>query len=147
MIEEEEKDSPNNNLESEVGAGTQTRSGGKQQTFKGAIAVKRKGKSKGNMMQAMEMMEDDKVELSNIKSYSNPFVKVRYLYKPFVPLPNLVDYLQQLIEVRIFKPYLTKFNKGVIKRNFYGNDIYTSDSDPVCILQHMGIIALTDEEP
>jgi hypothetical protein len=38
-------------------------------------------------------------------------------------------------------------NKAVLKRNFFGNEIYTSDSDPVCILQHMGIINLTDEEP
>mmetsp|Transcript_1100 Transcript_1100/g.1110 ORF Transcript_1100/g.1110 Transcript_1100/m.1110 type:complete len:86 (+) Transcript_1100:298-555(+) len=64
-----------------------------------------------------------------------------------MPLPNLADSLQQLIEVRIAKAYLTKYNKGVQKRNFYGNEIYTSDSDVVCILQHMGVITLKDEEP
>lgn len=66
------------------------------------------------------------------KNYS--FVKQRYLYKPFIPLPNLQDYIQELIEVRVYAPYLTKFNKAYIKRNFYGTDIYTSDSDAVCIL-------------
>ena len=52
-----------------------------------------------------------------------------------------------MIEIRILKNYLTKYNKGVIKRNFFGTDIYTSDSDPVCILQHVGAYAVGEEEP
>ena len=57
-----------------------------------------------------------------------------FLYKPFVPLPNLQDFFSQLIEVRVFKQYLTRFNKAYINRKFFGQDIYTSDSDAVCIL-------------
>jgi hypothetical protein len=66
-------------------------------------------------------------------SYYSP-AKQRFLYKPFVPLPNLSEYLQELIEVRVYSEYLTKFNKAYLKRNFYGQDNYTSDSDIVCIL-------------
>lgn len=38
-------------------------------------------------------------------------------------------------------------NKAYAKRNFFGTDIYTSDSDAVCILQHMNQYRITDEEP
>ena len=55
-----------------------------------------------------------------------------YLYKPFVPLPNLQDFFNQLIEVRIYKQYLTKFNKAFIRRNFYG---------------HVGSYTILDDEP
>lgn len=71
----------------------------------------------------------------------------KFLYRPFMPLPNLNDYMGQIIEVRIDKCYLTKYNKGYKKRNFYGSDIYTSDSDPVCIICHVGAYTVTDEEP
>lgn len=74
-------------------------------------------------------------------------VKQRFLYKPFMPLPNLQDYLNEIIEVRVYKEYLTKFNKAYIKRIFYGQDIYTSDSDAVCILQHVGAYAMQDSPP
>ena len=78
--------------------------------------------------------------------YATP-AKERFLYKPFHPLPNLQDYMQDVIEVRVYKEYLTKFNKAYMKRNFYGQDNYTSDSDVVCILQHMGIYRVQDELP
>jgi len=35
----------------------------------------------------------------------------------------------------------------VLRRNFWGTEVYTSDSDPVCILQHSGQLDLTDDEP
>ena len=60
--------------------------------------------------------------------------KQRFLYRPELPLPNLSDYMQEIIEVRVYSEYLTKFNKAYRKRNFWGQDIYTSDSDAVCIL-------------
>jgi len=47
--------------------------------------------------------------------------------------------MQELIEVRVFAEYLTKFNKAYIKRHFFGQDNYTSDSDAVCILQHVNV--------
>ena len=71
----------------------------------------------------------------------------RYLYKPFLPLPDLTDFIQKMIEVRVHKVYLTKFNKAVQQRQFFGNDKYSSDSDIVCILQHQKVINLTDREP
>ena len=77
----------------------------------------------------------------------SPPAKVKFLYKPFVPLPNLSEYMQELIEVRVFKEYLTKFNKAYLQRNFYGQDNYTSDSDTVCILQHMNVYRVQDEAP
>jgi len=61
---------------------------------------------------------------------------LRFLYKPFILLPDLSDHNQKIIEVRVHKLFLTKFNRAVQQRQFYGNDLYTSDSDIVCILQH-----------
>lgn len=75
------------------------------------------------------------------------FVKQRFLYKPFIPLPDLKDFIGEIIEYRIYSPYLTKFNKAYINRHFFGTEIYTSDSDPVCILQHVNFYKVTEEEP
>lgn len=74
-------------------------------------------------------------------------MRARYLYKPFVPLPNLQDLLQEVIEVRIASAYLTKFNKAYAQRHFFGTEIYTSDSDAVCIFQHNTGNKIPDEEP
>lgn len=52
-----------------------------------------------------------------------------------------------LIEVRVYAEYLTKFNKAFVKRNFYGQENYTSDSDVVCILHHLGVFKVSDEQP
>jgi hypothetical protein len=71
----------------------------------------------------------------------------QFLYKPFVLLPDLTDVVGKTIEIRIHKSYLTKFNKAVQYQMFFGNDFYSSDSDIVCILQHQGVINLTDREP
>jgi hypothetical protein len=57
-----------------------------------------------------------------------------FLYKPYILLPDLTDLIQKTIEVRVHKSYLTKFNKAVQYRQFYGIDYYSSDSDVVCIL-------------
>lgn len=51
-----------------------------------------------------------------------------------MPLPDLHEYINENIEIRVYSSYLTKFNKAFIQRNFFGTDIYTSDSDVVCIL-------------
>jgi hypothetical protein len=50
-----------------------------------------------------------------------------------------------LIEVRVYVEYITKFNKAFVKRNFYGYENYTSDSDVVCIIHHLGIVKVTDD--
>ena len=62
-------------------------------------------------------------------------------------MPNLSEYMQELIEVRVFKEYLTKFNKAYTQRNFFGQDNYTSDSDAVCILQHVNWYRVQDDPP
>lgn len=64
-----------------------------------------------------------------------------------MPLPDLHEYIGELVEFRIFSSYLTKFNKAYINRNFFGTEIYTSDSDPVCILQHVNFYKVTEDEP
>ena len=55
--------------------------------------------------------------------------------------------MQKIIEVRVHKLYLTKYNRAVQQRQFFGSDFYTSDSDIVCILQHQGKINLNDKVP
>jgi hypothetical protein len=55
--------------------------------------------------------------------------------------------MQEIIEVRIYSEYLTTFNKAYKKRHFFGQDIYTSDSDAVCILQHVNVFKPGDEPP
>ena len=41
----------------------------------------------------------------------------KFLYKPGVPWPDLTPYLQQLIEIRVAREYITPKNKQVISRN------------------------------
>lgn len=62
----------------------------------------------------------------------------RYLYKPSILLPDLTDFIGKTIEIRVHKVYLTKHNRAVQQRAFFSNgtDVYSSDSDVVCILQH-----------
>lgn len=46
--------------------------------------------------------------------------------------------------MRIDKSYVSRQNKAVRYRNFFGGDQYTSDSDIVCILQHSGYLRVPD---
>lgn len=70
----------------------------------------------------------------------------KFLYRPNVPLPDLSEYTQRFIEVRVHKAYVCRQNKAVRHRAFYGCDQYTSDSDIVCILQHTGQLRVPDFE-
>ena len=38
---------------------------------------------------------------------------IQYLYKPSVLLPDLTDFINKMIEVRVHKVYLTKNNRAV----------------------------------
>ena len=69
----------------------------------------------------------------------------KYLYKPFMPLPDLALHINKHIEVRVHKSYLTRRNKAFKQRNFFGNDQFTSDSDIVCILHHSGHYMIAEE--
>ena len=69
----------------------------------------------------------------------------KFLYKPGVPWPDLTPYLQQLIEIRVAREYITPRNKQLVARNLWGNDVYTSDSDIVAVIHHMGLINVWQE--
>lgn len=58
----------------------------------------------------------------------------KFLYKPFVPLPDLQPYSNNYIEIRVHKCYVTRSNRAFKERLFYGQDQYTSDSDIVCVM-------------
>ena len=70
-----------------------------------------------------------------------------FLYKPFVPLPDISKYFQNVIEVRVSNEYMCLSNKAFKERNFWGSDSYTSESDVVCILQHMGYYNINENPP
>jgi len=73
--------------------------------------------------------------------------QVRFLYRPFVPLPDLTDFLGNIIEVRVAAEYLSQNNKSFVEKRIWGSDIYTSDSDVVCILQHSGYFLIKELVP
>jgi hypothetical protein len=74
-------------------------------------------------------------------------VKERFLYLPFYPLPDLSQYVGDIIEVRVASDYLSQSNKAIIEKRIWGSDIYTSDSDVVCILQHSGYFKIKELPP
>jgi hypothetical protein len=49
--------------------------------------------------------------------------------------------------VKIAAEYLSKENKAFKERRIWGSDIYTSDSDLVCILQHSGYFKIKELAP
>jgi hypothetical protein len=77
----------------------------------------------------------------------NTKIKERFLYLPFYSLPDLSDYIGELIEVRIASEYLSTSNKALMERRIWGSDIYTSDSDAVCVLQHSGYFKIKELQP
>ena len=73
--------------------------------------------------------------------------KERFLYKPFYSLPDLSQYIGEIIEVRVSSEFLSSLNKAYVENRIWGSDIYTSDSDMVCVLQHSGIYNINDYTP
>lgn len=73
--------------------------------------------------------------------------KEHYLYKPYYSLPDLSPFVGELIEVRIASEYLSQNNKAFIEKRLWGSDIYTSDSDMVCVLQHSGFYQIKELVP
>ena len=43
--------------------------------------------------------------------------------------------------------FLSSLNKAYVENRIWGSDIYTSDSDMVCVLQHSGIYNINDYTP
>lgn len=93
----------------------------------------------------------EQVETGSTRNAYQPTSSVvrSFLYKPFMLLPDLTEFTGKLIEIRVHKVYLTKFNRAFQYRMFYssGNDSYSSDSDIACILQHQGKVSMSDVEP
>ena len=50
-----------------------------------------------------------------------------------------------MIEIRVPIEYINKYNKEIIHRNIWGSDTYTSNSDPICMMLHHGLIQLDSE--
>ncbi|KAG0271278.1 hypothetical protein BGZ95_000921 [Linnemannia exigua] len=61
-----------------------------------------------------------------------------YRYDPAVLLPAMQGKENSLLEVRIASTYLTYDNVKVKKREVWGTDVYTDDSDVVAMLIHAG---------
>ncbi|GFR40958.1 hypothetical protein Agub_g1622 [Astrephomene gubernaculifera] len=65
-------------------------------------------------------------------------------YRADEPLPALQDCFnrgEQYVEIAIAPEHMTKDNKRVKARQIWGDTIYTSDSDLVAVLMHMGFYA------
>ena len=73
--------------------------------------------------------------------------KEHFLYKPFYSLPDLSPFLGEIIEVRVASEFLSSLNKAYVENRIWGSDIYTSDSDMVCVLQHSGFYNINDYTP
>ena len=63
----------------------------------------------------------------------------QFLYRPGYYLPDLSQFINMIIEVRVAKEYLNRHNKQLSRRQLWGNETYTSNSDCVCVLQHSGL--------
>ena len=73
--------------------------------------------------------------------------KEHFLYKPFYSLPDLSPFIGEIIEVRVAAEFLSSLNKAYVENRIWGSDIYTSDSDMVCVLQHSGYYNINDYTP
>ncbi|KAI7824630.1 histone deacetylation protein Rxt3-domain-containing protein [Gamsiella multidivaricata] len=62
-----------------------------------------------------------------------------YRYEPSLLLPDMQGKENSLLEVRIASSYLTYDNIKVKRREIWGTDIYTDDSDVVAMLIHGGL--------
>jgi hypothetical protein len=51
------------------------------------------------------------------------------------------------MKVRVASEYLCQSNKAFLEKRIWGSDIYTSDSDSVCILQHSGYFKIKELPP
>ena len=95
------------------------------------------------------------VQINNITDVSLLYIlnekpnnlAVSFLYKPFYMLPDLSCYINDTIEIRISSEYLSVKNKAYNLRKLYGTDYYTSNSDIVLIVQHMGYLSIKREIP
>ncbi|KAI1306252.1 hypothetical protein EDD11_004838 [Mortierella claussenii] len=62
-----------------------------------------------------------------------------YRYDPSVLLPDMQGRENSLLEIRVASSYLTYDNVKVKRRELWGTDVYTDDSDVVSMLIHGGL--------
>ncbi|KAF9113708.1 hypothetical protein BGX27_000979 [Mortierella sp. AM989] len=75
----------------------------------------------------------------NLKLEDHPELFLGYYrYDPTLLLPDMQGKENSLLEVRVASSYLTYDNIKVKKRELWGTDIYTDDSDIVAMLIHNG---------
>ena len=75
----------------------------------------------------------------NLRSYNSFTVSEEFLYHPDAQLIDLSNYLGQYIDVKIEKKYLVQ-GRSIQKGQIWGTDVYTSNSDPVCVVYHSDIV-------
>ena len=125
-----------------------SRKGGKR----GGIPGKRGAPEMGDLMpnsDRFDSPEEDLTDEGGVRQHlpQGMMASELFIYKPFVGFPDLADYVARTIEVFVGCEYMCKSNKGYRERNFWGTDIYTSNSDVVCILQHSGLFSIKDLPP
>lgn len=76
-----------------------------------------------------------------------PNVSGVFLYRPYYSLPDLTSFVSDLIEIRISREFINTYNQAYRENKIFGSDIYTSDSDPVLILQHTGYYNINESLP
>lgn len=111
------------------------------------LGIKRSKKKESNIDNESDLKEEEKFQTKVNYSHSlylkkNLLVKKVFLYRPMYSLPILSNYIGELIEYRISHEFLNLNNKELKENRLYGSDIYTSDSDPILILMHLGCIDL-----
>lgn len=52
----------------------------------------------------------------------------------------------EVIEIRISKQDISDANMAIRDRNFYGYKSYSANSDPVCIIKHLGVVNFMNPE-
>ena len=90
-----------------------------------------------------ESDSDDSYRHPEDEVESTPAIVQKFLYNPGIPWPDLSPYLMHDVEVKIAREFLTLANKEVCCRRLWGTDVYTSDSDLVAVIQHAGLLDLS----
>lgn len=78
-------------------------------------------------------------ESEKAKFFGNFYYKDNFKFPQFTDCGNF--------QVHIPFEYLSTLNKSVRDRKIWGNEVYTDDSDPVCVLMHSGLIPLFPSPP
>ena len=76
-----------------------------------------------------------------------PAIAQKFLYNPGFPWPDLSGYLTHMVEIRVGREFLSFNNKEVSNARLWGTDVYTSDSDIVAVIQHAGLMDLSQPIP